>query len=224
MTSTRGLVIIGDRAFAEIACAYFRAESRYQPRAFAVHRKFRQSEVLMGLPVVAIEDLQNLYPSSSHDAFIAVTYGKLNRIRRALYDEIKGLGYQLAKYVSPRAFVWNEVPMGDNVFIFENNVVQPYVVLGNNVVLWSGNHVGHHSCIEDDCFISSHVVVSGYCTVGRSSFLGVNAAVGDNVKIAPDCWIGPGCIITGDTKPGEIYRAPAPEASKVSALRFFKVS
>ena len=58
--------------------------------------------------------------------------------------------------ISPR-------PPGDNCFILEDNTVQPFVTIGNNVTLWSGNHIGHDSVIEDDCFISSHVVVSGTC-------------------------------------------------------------
>ena len=38
----------------------------------------------------------------------------------------------------------------------------PAVVrIGNDVVLWSGNHIGHDSTIGDHCFIASHVVVSG---------------------------------------------------------------
>ena len=48
--------------------------------------------------------------------------------------------------------------IGENTFIFEANVVQPGVTVGDNVVLWSGNHIGHDSVIEDHCFIASHAV------------------------------------------------------------------
>jgi sugar O-acyltransferase (sialic acid O-acetyltransferase NeuD family) len=223
MTERRKLIIVGDRAFAEVACLYFRLEGRFDVAGFAVHERFRQGPDLMGLPVLAIEDLATAAPPETHDAFVAVTYGKLNRVRRALCDEMKGRGYRLASYVSPHAFVAPGVEIGENVFIFENNVVQPFVKLGNDVVLWSGNHIGHHSVIEDDVFISSHVVVSGYCHIGRSSFIGVNTAIADQITIAPDCWIGPGCVISKSTNKGEIHQAPASEISRVSAHRFFRV-
>ena len=77
-----------------------------------------------------------------------------------------------ASYVSPRAFVWRNVKLGEHCFIFENNVLQPFVNIGDNVVLWSGNHIGHHSKIGDHCFVSSHVVVSGFCDIGANCFLG----------------------------------------------------
>jgi UDP-3-O-[3-hydroxymyristoyl] glucosamine N-acyltransferase len=82
--------------------------------------------------------------------------------------------------------------------VFENNVIQPFVTVGSNVVLWSGNHIGHHSRIGDDCFISSHVVISGFVNVGTACFLGVNSTVANNVNIGSDCLIGAGALVLRD--------------------------
>jgi UDP-3-O-[3-hydroxymyristoyl] glucosamine N-acyltransferase len=88
--------------------------------------------------------------------------------------------------------------VGDNCFILENNVIQPFVRVGNNVTLWSGNHIGHHSTIGDHCFISSHVVISGSCEIGENCFLGVNATVRDNVKLGPFVVASSGAILMED--------------------------
>jgi len=98
------------------------------------------------------------------------------------------------------------------------------VTLGDNVVLWSGNHIGHHSVIEDHCFISSQVVVSGFCRIGANSFLGVNASVANNVTVGRDNWIGPSIAIMKDTPDGALFKTDQPEPARVSALRFFKVA
>jgi sugar O-acyltransferase (sialic acid O-acetyltransferase NeuD family) len=156
--------------------------------------------------------------------FVAVVYAQLNRLRARLCRQVKAQGYELASYRSSRAFIWRNVKLGEHCFIFENNVVQPFVEVGNNVVLWSGNHIGHHSVIRDNCFISSHVVLSGYVEVGANCFLGVNSCVANNTKIAPDCWIGPGITITRDTEEGKLYPAAKVEAAKVGTLRLFKVT
>ena len=95
--------------------------------------------------------------------------------------------------------------------------------VGNNVVLWSGNHIGHHTRIQDHCFISSHVVVSGFCDIGPSSFLGVNATIANNVSIGADNWLSPSVTVLKDTLPAQLIRAPKPEVHKVSTLDFFKV-
>ena len=219
----RKLVIVGDSAFAEVACEYFDADSRYEVAAFAVEQAFLKRDRLLDRPVVAFERLAELYPPATHDVYVAIVYTQLNRLRTRLMHAAKEAGYALASYVSPRAAVWRNATLGEHCFIFENNVVQPFVTIGNNVVLWSGNHIGHHSAIRDNVFVSSHVVISGFCDIGANCFLGVNATTANNVTIATDCWIGPGVVITKDTSAGELYPGPSATAAKVSALRFFKV-
>src|SRR5688572_11172186 len=144
-----------------------------------------------------------------------MVYTKLNRLRTRLSRQAREKGYALASYVSSKAFVWRNVEIGEHCFIFEDNTLQPFVKVGNNVVMWSGNHIGHHSVIKDNCFISSHVVVSGFVEIGENCFLGVNSTIINNIKIARDSWIGPGVTITRDTSQGEFYRPEQIEPGKV---------
>lgn len=219
----RRLVIVGDSSFAEVAFEMFDAGERYNVVAFAVHAAFRKRESLFERPVLTIEELTEKCPPETHDAFVALTYRELNRARTRLCAEMKAKGYRLATFVSERAFVWRNVPIGENTFIFENNVVQPFCEIGNNVILWSGNHIGHHSVIEDNAFLASQIVVSGHCRVGRNSFIGVNATLADQVTLGPDNWIGPGSLITKDTPAGSMYREEDTVISRVAAKRFFRV-
>lgn len=223
MNKNRKLVIIGDSAFAEVAYEYFSYDSDYDVIAFSVEQAFLKKAELFGLPIVEFESLEKIYNPDEHYVFVAAVYTSLNRLRTRLYQEAKSKGFNLASYISSRAFVWKNVELGEHCFVFENNVIQPFVKLGNNVILWSGNHIGHHSIIKDNCFFSSHVVVSGFVEIGESCFLGVNSTIANNLKIAKDCWISPGVVISKDTQAGEIYRLPLMEANKVNAYRLFKV-
>ena len=155
--------------------------------------------------------------------FVAVSSTQLNRLRTRLYRTVKEKGYTCASYVSSRAFVWHNVEIGENCFIFEDNTVQPFVKIGNNVVLWSGNHIGHNTVIRDNCFIASHVVISGFCDIGENCFLGVNSTVINNITVAKDCFIGAGALIQKDTEEGKVYQAAGTEASKVGSLRLFRI-
>ncbi|MDX6583436.1 MAG: hypothetical protein QOI10_2620 [Solirubrobacterales bacterium] len=199
------IVVVGAGEQAEIAYEYFTHDSPETVAGFAVEAEFLDKSELCGLPVIALEDVQERFPAERNAAFVALSSTKLNRLRTRLYEHVKQLGYGFATYVSSRAFVWHNVEVGENCMIFENNVLQHRVEVGDNVVLWSGNHVGHRTRIEDHCFIASHVVVSGYCNVGRSSFMGVNSCVNDFVKIAEDCVIGSGAVVVKDTEPGKVY-------------------
>jgi len=198
MTKSRKLLLIGDSAFAEIAYEYFTHDSEYEVVAFAVERAYLRRDRLFGLPVVAFEDVEQSYPPADHSFYAANVYTQRNRLRERLYREAKGKGYAPASYISSRAFVWRNCRIGEHCFVFENNVVQPFVTLGDNVVLWSGNHIGHHSVIKEHCFISSHVVVSGFVKVGSHCFMGVNSAVANDTSIGDHCLVGAGALILAD--------------------------
>lgn len=217
------LVIIGDGEFAEIAYEYFTHDSDFEVLGFAVEKEFLKKNTMYNLPVVAFEAIENHFPAKEFDAFVAITFTKLNRVRTRLYLSLKEKGYRLATYISSKAFVWHNVTIGENSFIFENNVLQHHVYVGNNVILWSGNHVGHRSKIDDNCFISSHAVISGYCHIGANCFIGVNSTFVDNVTVGKDCFIGANCFINKNVEEGKICTPQTTfEVSKVSSLRYFK--
>jgi sugar O-acyltransferase (sialic acid O-acetyltransferase NeuD family) len=217
------LVLVGDSLFAEIACEYFTHDSPYEVVGFAVEREYRKRDELLGLPVVDFESLQERYSPGEHSVYVALVYTQLNRLRARLAAAAKERGYPLASYVSSNAFVWRNVQLGEHCFIFENNVVQPFVKVGNNVVLWSGNHIGHHSRIRDNVFISSHVVVSGSVDIGENSFLGVNSTLVNDIAIGRDTWLGPHVTITRDAPPGSVYRPARSELRDQSSHALFGV-
>lgn len=212
------LVIFGAGVTAELATYYFENDSEHDIAAYCVDERYRRQSRFLDRPVVAAEEVGRVYPPESFDMFVALSYTKLNRVRADRYRAMRELGYRLRSYVSSRATVLTPEPIGDNCFILEDNTIQPFVKIGSNVTLWSGNHLGHHSRVGDHCFITSQVVVSGNCEVGEYSFLGVNATIRDSLKIAPRTLIGAGAVIMQDTVEGGVYKpAPTVLASKSSS-------
>jgi sugar O-acyltransferase (sialic acid O-acetyltransferase NeuD family) len=220
-TGTAKLVIYGTGETADIAYEYFTHDSPYEVVAFTVERRYRNEDSFCGLPVVDFEDVTRLYPPSGHEAFVAVSYNKLNRIRAKYYRQIKEKGYRCASYISSRAFVWHNATIGENCMIFENNVIQHHVKIGDNVILWSGNHVGHRTVIKDHAYLSSHCVISGFCEIGEYSFLGVNSTYNDNIRVGRDNVIGSGALIVKNTEDGKLMiGAPAKPSAKSSYEAF----
>lgn len=218
------LVIFGLGDFAEVAKFMFEHDSNYKVAAFAVDRAYKTQNTFCGLPVCDFENIENEYPPEKYAMFIAIAYAKANQAREAKFHEAKKKGYTLASYVSSHATCY--IPMSDigaNTFIFEDNTIQPFVKIGDNVILWSGNHIGHHARIGSHVFIASHVVLSGWTTVGNNSFIGVNATVNDHVNIAERCVIGSGALITKDTEPDSVYKSERthPSERKSDELRYF---
>lgn len=200
MDKKHNIVIVGDSAFAEIAYEYFTYDSEYQVVGFAVEQAFLKRDSLFGLPIVPFESMERTFAPERHHFFAANVYTQSNQLRTRLYRLAKEKGYAPASFISPHAFVWRNVEIGEHCFIFENNVVQPFVKIGSNVVMWSGNHIGHHSRIKDNCFLASHVVISGFCEVGEYCFMGVNSTVANNTTIGDNCIVGAGALVLSDVE------------------------
>lgn len=221
---TDKLVIIGSGETALLAYEYFTTDSNYEIVAFSIELDYLTEKVLNGLPLVPLENLIQLYPPDCYNCFIAISSTQLNRLRTRLYKKVKTMGYRLASYISSRAFVWNNVKIGENCFILENNTLQPFVEIGNNVILWSGNHIGHRTKILDNCFITSHVVISGFCVIKENCFIGVNATISNNVTIEKDCLISLATVVSKNTESGGIYKGNPGTKHKLSTKIFFNLS
>ncbi len=206
------VVIFGAGDIARLAHFYFTTDSPHDVVGFVVDRAFRSADTFLGLPLSDAEDAVHAYPPATHLMFVALSYAKMNGVRAEKYAAMQQAGYKLASYVSSRCSYLAQTPPGQNCFILEDNTVQPFVTVGNNVTLWSGNHIGHDAVIEDHCFITSHVVISGYVRVGTRSFIGVNATLRNSITVAPQTLIGAGAIIMKDTVAKGVYM---PERAKL---------
>ena len=146
------------------------------------------------------ESLTESHPPDAFAMLVAMGFSKMNQARAEVCRRCEERGYELISYVSSRAITWDQPSIGKNCFIFENNVIQPFVTIGDNTVIWSGNHLGHHAQIGDHCFITSHAVISGGVKIGDHCFIGVNSTIRDHVTVAPRCVIGAGALILKDTQ------------------------
>ncbi len=212
------VIIFGIQDFAQLAKFYLDHDSDHEVVAFSVNEQYLPAEkVFEGLPVVAFETVEQTHAPAEFKFFAPMAPGKMNRLRESVYQQIAAKGYEMISYVSSRATVFPGVPIGDNCFILEDNTIQPFTSIGNNVVLWSGNHIGHHSIIKDHVSFTSHVVLSGHCVVEPFAFFGVNATVRDRVHIAEGSLIAMAAAVTRDTEPWGVYKGnPAKKGETLS--------
>lgn len=207
-TENKPLIIFGTGDAAQVAHYLFTLDGNRNVVAFTVDSAYLQEQEFDEKPVVAFEEISRLYPPAEYDMYIATGYNQMNKLREKKYNQAKAMGYTLATYISSRCTYLSQYPPGDNCFIYEDNTIQPFVKIGNNVVLWSGNHIGHHSVIEDHNFLTSHVVVSGRCHIEPNCFIGVNATLRDAIRIRRETLIGAGSVIMKDTIEKGVYLPP----------------
>jgi len=215
----RKLVVFGTRQIAEVCSFYFDHDSDYCVVAFTVDGASMQETTFCARPVVPFEEVTQRFSPSEHDMFVGIGYGGMNKLRAEKFNAVKALGYAPAQYVSSKAITWSGLSIGENTFVMEANVIQPFASIGANSIIWSGNHIGHHARIGDHCFLASHIVVSGNVEIGDHCFVGVNATLRDGIKIAPRCLIGAGALMVKSTNPDEVYAPAATQASRVPSSR-----
>ncbi|MEO6284003.1 MAG: acetyltransferase [Dyadobacter sp.] len=199
------IIVFGVLDTAELAHYYLTHDSEHEVAAFTINRQYLEHDSFKGVPVVAFEDVETIFPPSEYSFFAPMTGRNMNRNREGIYNEAKAKGYQFISYISSKATIFDKSVIGDNCFILEDNTIQPFTTVGNNVVMWSGNHIGHHGQIKDHVFFTSHVVLSGHCVVESYSFFGVNSTIRDYTPIAQGTLVGMASAITRETEEWGIY-------------------
>ena len=203
---TNNIIIFGVNDLAELTHFYFLNEHRFGhddffPVAFTINKEFIKETTFKGLPVVPFEELESYYPPSEYKLFAPLAD---NKLREKIYNEGKEKGYKFISYVSSKCTNFAS-EIGENCFILEDNTLQPFTKIGNNVILWSGNHIGHHSIIEDNVFFTSHVVMSGHCHIKKGAFLGVNSTLRDGTTVGENSIVGMGSVVTKNVPDNEIW-------------------
>jgi sugar O-acyltransferase (sialic acid O-acetyltransferase NeuD family) len=199
------VVIFGTQDLAQLADYYLSHDSQHEVVAFTVHNEFIDRKDFMGKPVIPMENLIKDYPPDRVKLFAPMTHSKMNRLRESVYNEGKKKHYDFISYVSSKATVANN-EIGENCFILEDNTLQPFTRIGNNVTLWCGNHIGHHGIIKDHVFFTSHVVLSGRCVIEPYSFFGVNSTIRDGSHIAQGTLVAMGAsLVAQKTEEWGVY-------------------
>ncbi len=201
------VVVFGVGPIAELAQFYLTHDSPHEVVGFTVDDEYLRETTFLDLPVVAFETLEDVHAAGDVSLFLPISFKRMNHIRAERVAAAKARGYELISYVSSRATTFPDFECGENCLILEDNTIQPFVQVGSDVIMWSGNHVGHHSFIGDHVMVTSHVVISGGCTIEPYCFLGVNATIRDETLIARETLVGAGVTILHDTEPYSVYKA-----------------
>lgn len=195
------LIIYGIGRFAEYAAYVFENDSHYDVIGFCIEndllKKIKSSKQRKIIP---FEEVDKLYSPNNISIFIAVGN---NLVRKNIYQITKDKGFNHASYISSKATSWPNLVVGENTFISEGNIIQPFSTIGNNSILFN-NQIGHHCSIGNHTLISV-CILGGNVKVCDMSYIGMGSVVKQNTMVEEKNIIGMGCIIDKDTKPGSVF-------------------
>jgi sugar O-acyltransferase (sialic acid O-acetyltransferase NeuD family) len=215
------LVIFGTKAFAEVAHYYFTHDSDHSIAAFTVDGAYLRETTYKGLPVVPFEEVEKHFPPDQHGMFVAIGIQKVNEARAAKVAEAEAKGYRLASFLSSKADAPPDLELRPNTMIMERAVIQPFVEIGRDTIIWSTTRIAFRTHIGDHCWIVGPIFGES-CTVGDYTFVGLNATIAPNLSIGRSNVIGAGALVMADTKDFAVLRGTASEPARVPSTRLWR--
>jgi sugar O-acyltransferase (sialic acid O-acetyltransferase NeuD family) len=205
--SENEIVIFGTGEFAQEIFQYIEKFSKLKVVAFTIHKEFIKEKKLYEKPIIPFEEIENNYSPNEVSMIICIGFSKMNKKRERVFLEVKKKNYKLENFIHPSNYIWDELEIGENCIILENNVIRPHVKIGNNVIIENNNVISHHCIIKDNCYITSQAIVAGHVTIESNCFLGINCTIRNRIKIEKESLIGAGAVILKNTKEKEVYSA-----------------
>lgn len=212
------ILIFGTGQIADVAKAYFDAHSPDRVVGFTVDKAYMRSSEHFGLPVVAWEELEQTFPPDKVKIIGPLSYQSLNEFRRLRHSDGKERGYTFTSFIHPSAQICN-ASIGENCFILENCIIQPYTRIGDGCIIWSATHIGHHTVIGDYCFLSSQIGISSGVTIGDDCFIGGQVGIINGMNIGNECFLESRSVIRRDLPSGSVVRHPHDLPKNYSSAR-----
>ena len=194
------LFIYGVGGLADYAAYVFENDSDYEVVGACIEKNYLDKNPQDLKNIKVYEKIEDQLLQEHTYLFIAVGN---NVVRERIYQMSKQKGIKMGTYISSKASTWANLDIGDNCFIGEGSVIQPFVKIGSNTILF-GARIGHH-CLIGDHVLLSGPTIGGNVKIGNYSFLGLNSVVLQNLEIGPKNIIGMGVSIKSSTSEGEVY-------------------
>jgi sugar O-acyltransferase (sialic acid O-acetyltransferase NeuD family) len=217
------VVLFGCGVGADTAYRYLSHDSSHEICGFTLDAAFLERTTFNGLPVVEYESVTSRFPPDDYQMFVPLGFQGMNKVRADRYRDAKEKGYRFISYVNSRHYALEPMKIGENCFILDSQIFNLGVEIGDNVTMWSGNHIGDRTRIGSHVWVSSHVSLAGDVVIGDYSFLGVNASVSNRVTVAPRTFVGAGVQISKNTHDGGVYVAAPPNEVPMASDRFLSM-
>ena len=201
------VIIFGVGDSAELVKYYLENDEKYKYtykiEGFTIDSAYKNSDKFLGLPLVNFEEIEKIFPPEEYYLFNTLGYSKINTLREKKYLEGKEKGYRHINYISSNAIILGDIK-GENNFIEEGVIIQPYCKIGNNNVIRYGSAVGHHSEIENNCFLAPRVSIAGRTLIKNNCFLGINSTIFDHLVLKERTLVGGGALIRKNTEKEQV--------------------
>ena len=215
------VIIFGVGENAQLLKYYLENDEKYKDEykvvAFTLDQDYIKEEIFMGRPLIPFEEIEKYYTPKDFYCFVAVGYKNMNELRAKKLFQVKEKGFKTMNYISSKACTYNDLEIGENNFIMDSQVIQPFVKIGNNNVFYGGGVISHHSTIGNNCFFGAGVVIAGGTIIKDNCFIGVNSIISGKVTVEYKTFVSAGGRISKNTKQKGVYITETSKRYKIDS-------
>ena len=199
------LFLIGGGGHCRSCIDVIEAEGKYKIFGI-IEQTGGNSEPVLGYQIIGNDnDLSRLVKECS-SALITVGQIKNVDLRVRLFQQLQGLGFELATIISPRAYVSKNSNLGAGTIVMHDALINSGAKIGNNCILNTKSLVEHDAIVEDHCHISTSSVVNGGAIIKEQTFIGSNTITKESITIGKNSVIGGGLKILCDLPENTLMR------------------
>ena len=200
----KDIIIFGANDLGRLLKYYL--ENDMDPRkvvAFTMNKQYIQENKFLGLPVVAFEDIKDIYSPNEYEIMIAIGNSKMNEVRKKIFLECKEKGYIVASYYHSSCSIHSK-DIGEGNILLENCLVYPFAKIGNGNLMWDHVLISHDCVVGDFNTFSSYADLCGYVTIGNNGYFGKHCIINEHSIIADYTLVGANAYAKKETKPYDV--------------------
>jgi len=192
------IVLIGGGGHCKVVIDAILAGGEYDI-AGIIDRKLEAGTKVLGVSVLGDDALlKEAFEKGIKNAFVAVGSVGDCTARKAIYENIKKMGFNIPHIIHPKAVIACDVEFGEGAFVAASATINPGTKIGKMAIINTSSSVDHDCRIGDFVHIAPGVTLSGGVNVGDGTHIGTGASVVQCVSIGKGCMVKAGVRVSQD--------------------------
>lgn len=198
------IIILGTSNYSEYVYKTILVENQIDVLAFSSTRDMVKESSFLGIPLLPLEDLSDIFDMTECEILITVGYTNMNNTRIKLYECCKNLGYKIHTFISIRAMV-DSKEIGEGCIIMPTVNIPPCAKIGKCNIINVGTFISHGGIIGDFNWFAGGIMMGGNIKMMDKCFIGINCALKNSIVVESETFLGADSYLNCSTKKGLAY-------------------
>lgn len=184
----RKIILIGAGGHAASCIDVIQQEKKFKILGLVDNNKKIGSK-FMGFKILGRDnDLIKLKKITKY-AFVAIGQVSTNPFRKKIFLNLKKLGFDIPKIISPHSYVSKNAKVGKGSIVHHGVIINALANIGNNCIINSKALIEHRVKVGYHTHVSTGCIINGDTTIEPECFLGSRSVIRHSTRIKKKSFI-----------------------------------